>query len=379
MCIMPPEFFRRWVFFVLMVFATITLIIQLAVGREILRAQIITVQKTLLSRVTNNTPISGFYGPGTWWAFLITLGMTHGHTVISILRKGRLPSEWDYDLIGASSYTVAAAIDLIYKSKTIAQLGDKASESSLLPALVCAERAVSVGTGSSFFTLTAALLYGRPYRLRTIGIAMIPPIFALVASGYCLHAHQAISRTAPVIWCLHVNGLSNEPLVIPPPVDLPAVMGETIPSFLQIYRLKACQLSAAGVGGVATLAVFLGCLVAVPNLQGILLAALAALGAAFSVAVGFLSVPILGIIWMLFMTGSYWGFIWVALWWPVYILAFFPQIRFFPPTTISVLEMDQIAALLGVSAVAAIRMLRAILKVFHPSAHSLPEETSVSI
>jgi hypothetical protein len=348
---------------------TLLLTTQLAVGIELFSAKIITTQKTLLSQVTNNTPISGFYGPGTWWAFLVTLGMTHGHMVMAVLRKGYLRSEWDYDLIGTSSYTVAAAINLIYKSKAIAQLGDKASESSLLPALVCAERVVSVGTGSSLFTLAGALIYGRPYRLRTIGIAAIPPIFALVASGFCLHAHQAISRMAPVLWCLHVNGSSYEPFVVPVTVDFPAVMGETIPSFLRIYLLHAYWLSAAGVGGMAVLAVFLVCLVMVPGLQSALLAAL---GTAFCAGVASVAVPILGIAFMLFVIGSFWVILWVTLWWLVYILAFFPQIIFFPPTATSVLEMDQIAALLGVSAVAAIRILRAIFKVIYPSAHSLP-------
>ncbi|KAJ7201499.1 hypothetical protein B0H12DRAFT_1122775, partial [Mycena haematopus] len=110
---MPPDSFRCWVFTVLILCCTINLLIpQLAVGVELFSAQIITIQKTLLSRVTNNTPISGFYGPGSWWAFLITLGMTHGHTVVAILRTGHLSSEWDYDLVAASSYTVAAALDL---------------------------------------------------------------------------------------------------------------------------------------------------------------------------------------------------------------------------------------------------------------------------
>ncbi|KAJ7476295.1 hypothetical protein B0H11DRAFT_2031896 [Mycena galericulata] len=378
-CTMPPPF-RCWVFTVLMLCTAINLLIpQLVIGVELFSPQIIAIQKMLLSRVTNNTPISGFYGPGAWWAFLVTIGMTHGHTIMVILRTGHLPSEWDYDLIAASSYTVAAAIDLIYKSNTIAQLGDKASESSLLPALVCAERAVELGSGASLFTLAAALIYGRPYRLHTIGIAAIPPIFALVASRFCLHAHQAISRTAPVFWCLHVDGPNNEPWVVPVGVDFPAVMGETIPSFLQLYTIRALWLLMAGLGGVIIVAIFVVCLVMKPNLEGALLAALGALATPFCVAIGFLLVPLMGISVILVAIGSTWVFLWITLWLLVYILAFFPQIKFFPPTTTSILEMDQIAALLAVCAVAAIRTLRAIFKAVHPSAHSLPAETPVPI
>ncbi|KAF7359615.1 hypothetical protein MVEN_00685300 [Mycena venus] len=135
-------------------------------------------------------------------------------------------------------------------------------------------------------------------------------------------------------------------------------------------------LPTAGLGGVAPLAVFLVRLVMVPKFQDALLAALAM---AFLVAVSYLLLPILGIAFILVTIGSIWVVIWVPLWWFIYILAFFPQMKIFPPTITSVLEIDQIAALLGVSAVAAIRTLRAIYKAIHPSAHSLPEETSVSI
>ncbi|KAJ7208209.1 hypothetical protein GGX14DRAFT_566933 [Mycena pura] len=63
---------------------------------------------------------------------------------------GDLPPEWDYDLVGASAYTVAAAIDLIHKSRQIAQLGDQAGESVLIPALVCAERVVAIEAAAAF-------------------------------------------------------------------------------------------------------------------------------------------------------------------------------------------------------------------------------------
>jgi hypothetical protein len=78
------------------------------------------VEQELLSRINENTQISrGFYGPGTWWAWLITLGMTHGHTLVGWLNGGEQRAEWDYDLIGASAYMIAGAIDLMHKAREI--------------------------------------------------------------------------------------------------------------------------------------------------------------------------------------------------------------------------------------------------------------------
>ncbi|KAJ7891137.1 hypothetical protein B0H13DRAFT_2340633 [Mycena leptocephala] len=51
----------------------------------------------------------------------------------------------------------------------------------------------------------------------------------------------------------------------------------------------------------------------------------------------------------------------LALWWPMYILAFFPQLPYFPITGISIREMDQITALLGVAVVAALRIVRHVI------------------
>ncbi|KAJ7895770.1 hypothetical protein B0H13DRAFT_2338739 [Mycena leptocephala] len=157
-------------------------------------------QTKLHSRIAADTPVSGFYGPGAWCTWLITLGMSQGHTFMALATTNKLPSV-DYDLVAASFYTVAAAIDLIAKSVTIARLGDKAGESVLLPALLCAERVVSLGTGFSLWTIVIALCFGRLSGLRTASIALIPLIFALVASAFTLRAHQIISRTAPVPWC----------------------------------------------------------------------------------------------------------------------------------------------------------------------------------
>jgi hypothetical protein len=89
-----------------------------------------TTHRTLASRNTGDTPISGFYGPGAWCAWLITIGMTHGHIGVALLKKGDLAAEWDYDLIAAGGYIITASIDLILKSRTIARLGEAASESA---------------------------------------------------------------------------------------------------------------------------------------------------------------------------------------------------------------------------------------------------------
>jgi hypothetical protein len=72
-------------------------------------------QTKLRSSITADTSISGFYGPGAWCTWLITLGLSHGHTFMTLLRSGEPPSV-DYDLIAASFYTAAATIDLIAKS-----------------------------------------------------------------------------------------------------------------------------------------------------------------------------------------------------------------------------------------------------------------------
>ncbi|KAK7001290.1 hypothetical protein R3P38DRAFT_1790562 [Favolaschia claudopus] len=123
-----------------------------------------SVQRKLLSRITQETPISGFYGPGAWWGFLITLGMTHGHAAMAIYKEERIPPDWDYDLTSAAFYVSVAAVDLVLKSRTISQLEDPASQSNLIPALVCAERVVSLGTGSLLFSTLISLVYGSSSR-----------------------------------------------------------------------------------------------------------------------------------------------------------------------------------------------------------------------
>ncbi|KAJ7932025.1 hypothetical protein B0H13DRAFT_1857442 [Mycena leptocephala] len=174
-------------------------------GAKLAIEETIGTQRTLLSRITSDTAISGFYGPGAWWAWLITLGTTHGHTGMALLMKGNLLDEWDYDLIGATGYIIAASIDLIKKSRVIAELGDAAGESPLLPALVCAERAVAIGAGSSIFSLLTSLI-GWPNARRS-GIGLTALIFTLVASFSALRAHEIISNSTPVLWCRVHNGV----------------------------------------------------------------------------------------------------------------------------------------------------------------------------
>ncbi|KAK7033405.1 hypothetical protein R3P38DRAFT_794145 [Favolaschia claudopus] len=303
-------------------------------GRSIFSSsQIFGLQKTLLSRVTNNTPISGFYGPGAWWAFLITLGMTHGHSIMAIMKTGHLSSEWDYDLIGASSYTVAAAIDLISKSKAIADLGDEASNSTMIPALVCAERVVWMGTGSSLFTLAVALFY-RPYRFHTIGIAAMPTLFAIIVSAYCLRAHRAIASTEQVVWCPH-----------PPRPEEPSEGRPFSLAPRALYCSWQYWALEFAVAGACVLLFFIGRLWFVRSARRALLGAI---GLGFMAAVVISLLPALLGTFMLFMLASLWVFPWVILWLVIYPLGFFPQLSFFPPTRISVLELDQLAALAAV-------------------------------
>ncbi|KAF8217918.1 hypothetical protein K438DRAFT_1795971 [Mycena galopus ATCC 62051] len=57
-----------------------------------------TIHHRLLSTLALHMPVSGFYGPGSWWAWLITLGMSHVHMARALLRTGSVPLKWDFDL-----------------------------------------------------------------------------------------------------------------------------------------------------------------------------------------------------------------------------------------------------------------------------------------
>ncbi|KAJ7764802.1 hypothetical protein B0H16DRAFT_1454624 [Mycena metata] len=330
-------------------------------------------QKKLLSRVTSDTPISGFYGPGTWWAWLITLGLSHAHTGMALLTTGELPSGWDYDLIGVSFYTVLAAVDLMHKSRAIAQLGDKASGSVLLPALVCAERVVSIGTGSSLFSVTVALLSGGFSDLRKartlLCITTIPLVFSLVASGFTSHVHQVILQTAPVFWC------SLHPTSPPSDVTTEPYLNSfnfTLVDFLALWTsvtsigLLSTGLLSSGYWMVvgyctvsAILIMFISTWVCRQNVRRALRGT--AFAGAISVAIG-VSMPLLTLVLGNGLMIAIWFYCWIFLWWAVYVLAFFPQMGYFPPTGMSVFEMDQMAALLGVVLVVVIRVLRRIYK-----------------
>ncbi|KAJ7795806.1 hypothetical protein B0H14DRAFT_2917527 [Mycena olivaceomarginata] len=299
--------------------------------------------------ITADTSISGFYGPGAWCTWLITLGLSHGHTFMTLLRSGEPPSV-DYDLIAASFYTAAATIDLIAKSVTIARLGVKASESVLLPALLCAERVVSLGTGSYLWTIIIFLCFGRHPGLCTACIVIISFVSVLVASVFTFHAHQVIFRTAPVPWCdLHTQtGPLSEEHVSHNLVDFPSWV---VRSFVEICSEPVFW---------GVLAIYTGG--GDPGL----------ISALKQVAVPLVCLPTSPLVFPVVFEAP-WLVMWVMSWWPMYFLAFFPQIGYYPPSGISVLEMDQIAALLSVVIVAAIHFLRPIFKYACSSAASEEE------
>ncbi|KAF7366065.1 hypothetical protein MVEN_00482700 [Mycena venus] len=325
-------------------------------------------QKKLLSGITDNTPISGFYGPGAWWAFLITLGMSHANRAMTFWRTGELPSDWDWDLLGASVYIVVAAVDLMHKSRMIAQLEDKASESTLLPAMICAERVVSVGTGSSLFVLVPSalvpVLLGRAPSQRNIGVTAIPLIFALVTSGFSFHVHQTISQ-APLVWFSLHDQRQMEEKFAPTltTADVPAFIGYAASPLLGAYYSKDYWTRfAATISGTVITIVFL---VSLGRRRGGLRPALRTTACTVLIMAGiFYVLPIFFFFFFAVAVGTVvWVVCWTIAWWFIYILAFFPQVGFFPPTKITVLEMDQMVVLLGILAVAAIRIVRSILKV----------------
>jgi hypothetical protein len=329
------------------------------------------VEHELLSNITSDTPISGFYGPGSWWAWLITVGMTHGHAGVTLLRTEELPSGWDYDLIGASSYVVAAAIDLILKSRTIARLGDASSESLLLPALVCAERVVWVGTGSSLFTLVLAYNSRSSHSsVRAAGIALTTLVCCSVATGFSRRAHEAIARTARVFWCLShkynkPGDTKSTPFTF---VHFPADL-EAWWTFSYI-PLQYWIPMVAATGIIIACAFMYSVLLRQRSLTHAAwfalwnpLLLLAVLTAGPCIACLGISIVLLGI----------WGLLWMWIWLSVYILAFFPHKGYFPITGMSVLDMDQIAALLPIAITAIIRIVRALHKV----AYSRPEYAMV--
>ncbi|KAJ7346210.1 hypothetical protein DFH08DRAFT_870736 [Mycena albidolilacea] len=333
----------------------LTMCIMWLFGAKFHMQDTLSMERELLSRVSEATTISRFYGPGLWWGWLITLGMTHSRTFLCWLNAEELAPEWDYDLIGASAYIVAAAIDLMHKARDISQLGDKASESILLPALLCAERVVAVGMGTSLFSITTAIYRGSSV-VRTVGMAIIPLIFALVASGFAASAHQAIEQTAPLLWCSLHNGSKLEQYDVASStlVDFPATTFLAVSSLPRLWMVRGYWEAAAG--GIPVIALSF---IARKFVQRPLLAHALGAGTAAAAAVMmlFALVPLFGAPQV--VVGAVWWFVArVVLWWPVYVLAWFPRMGYFPLTGISVLEMDQIAALLGIASAAAIRRLQ---------------------
>ncbi|KAF7341782.1 hypothetical protein MSAN_02032800 [Mycena sanguinolenta] len=387
--------------------------------------QSVAKQKKLRSLITDNTPISGFYGPGSWWAWLITLGMTHGHLAISFFGSDE-PSqsgEWDYDLMGASGYIVAAAVDLTLKTRAIAQLGDSICDSPLLPALFCAENVISIGTGSSLFTLLTGTYIGGSFGRRRAAIATIPVVFALIASWFIRRAHIAISTQEPQ--CQFPDGsalLSDDSptTLVEVPVFLIIACGTNV---VGLYTYVAYWLVAGVISAVLT------ALILVPNGALYLAIALPIAGSILFCLAIFAFIPGFGTeVLQLYTTyGAYWAaaavvsvvltvtilasrrspylaafsaFVagpvlfplmiltlilavalpqWLAataiFWAIVYIPAFFPQTDFFPATGMSALVMDQLAAFLGVGCIAAFRIGRRIYKAMHNRAVPDPAST----
>ncbi|KAJ6516966.1 hypothetical protein DFH09DRAFT_1195770, partial [Mycena vulgaris] len=338
-------------------------------GMKLIIQDTMATEKELLSRITPDTSISGFYGPGAWWAWLITLGMTNSHTSLAFLKflKGaELPLEWDYDLIGASCYTAAAAIDLILKARIIAALGDSGSQSVLLPALLCAERVVVIGTGSSLFTVASTIFSSPWLHLRTAGIAIIPVVLAVAAAPFTWRAHEAIVRTAPVPWCLlHDGKQGTTRLKVLAFTDVDAVLFFSVYGtppldiVREIYNWREYWIFAWMATAIAICVAFVVRIARRRNLRSALI---------LSAAIGFASGavltcwPLLYAVMIALGYGAMWSGARVSYWPAVYISAFFPRGGYFPLTGISVLEMDQMAALLAVVVVAVIRGYKFILR-----------------
>ncbi|KAF7358591.1 hypothetical protein MSAN_01197600 [Mycena sanguinolenta] len=363
---------------------------------------VVASQKKLRSLIADNTPISGWYGPGSWWAWLITLGMTsdrhgcgnprrvagtgergygYGSTFEDPRRPARSaddpytrlcfiegmthahsfvataePDEWDYDLIAASGYTIAAAIDVIFKAKTMVQLGESVCGSPTLPALLCAERAVTVGAGSSLFTIAAASYVGWSSGRRRVGVAIIPLVFVVVASCFSIRAHQAIFRTE---LCKLPDGSRVGPgdLLFAPVTTIYLI---TLP--IDIYPSPARQGRSRSATAVLVLFIILVAYYK-PSWPP--------LGYILAVIVLFPLAAAVG--------GALECFgIWVILWGILYIFAFFPQMGSFPLTGMSVMDMDQLATLLSIGFIAALRSGRHILKALRNRTDSSPSTHELS-
>ncbi|KAF7336462.1 hypothetical protein MSAN_02300400 [Mycena sanguinolenta] len=300
--------------------------------------------KKLLSLITANTPISGFYGPGSWWAWLITLGMTHAHSFVATAE----PEEWDYDLIAVSGYIVAAAIDLTLKARAIGKLGESACGSPLLPALFCAERVVWVGSGSSLFTIATATFVGRSRGLRRVATALIPLFFIAIALRFTSVAHHSIFGTHLNSPCMLSDGsMLRHKDISPgfPLADLPLLIIPAIEMVPKLYRSPDFWL------GFVPFPMLLAVIILDDENHRLIAMALFPVLPVILVVVIILALLAISVIVSPL----------------VYILAFFPETGSFPLTGMSVKDMDQLAALLGVGFIAALRSGTQILKALGPA------------
>jgi hypothetical protein len=185
---------------------------------------------------------------------------------VALLKEEDLAAEWDYDLIAAGGYIIAASIDLIVKSRAVAQLGEAANESPLLPALLCAERVVAIGTGSSIFTVLISF-NGKSFPLRRAGTATIPFLFAFIASFFVLRAHEAIAHKTPVLWCRSHNGIKLRRREIPfNGIDFPATLVFDAIALGQVYVVPNYWICAGVASAVVAVIAFIVSLVKRRNL-----------------------------------------------------------------------------------------------------------------
>ncbi|KAF7367165.1 hypothetical protein MSAN_00976300 [Mycena sanguinolenta] len=218
--------------------------------------------------------------------------------------------------------------------------------------MFCAERVVSVGTGASLFTIAMDIYISGSLGHRRTAIATIPIIFAVIGAWFNFGAHQAIFRTDPHNSCTFPDGsLMGKPRFSFVLVDVPDVMIDSMTSLTEMYFSRAW---------LAPSVVLLGFIRLVagrwnPALGGIVVAS-----AGLPLFMVVILIP-MGLIWLV---------LWVMFWGPLYIIAFFPQLGFFPLTRISVSEKHQLAALLGIGFIAAFRSDRRISKTFHGRADS---------
>ncbi|KAJ7493880.1 hypothetical protein FB451DRAFT_1164745 [Mycena latifolia] len=158
---------------------------------------------------------------------------------------------------------------------------------------------------------------------------------------------------------------ANAPFTL---VDFPAMMGDVVSYFPLAYTRRDVLEGYAFEGGVYNGAVFvialIGSLWRRRNLTRALRSAtkLGVITVVFFVGMPFMAIPIVA---------GLGAAKWLVLWGPIYILARFPQMGYFPITGMSILEMDQIAAPLPI-VVAAIRSLHPLFK-YHGEVDAVPE------